>query len=126
MEGRSANIHSMLRSAWTAVLIALLLQTGIGLTPRGVAQKSQELGHTIVHAQGAQHHHHDDGSLHLEQALDESAHQHADEGMQLSALLSVSSSAVPVVVPCAVEWTAAAAVTTVFLEGPLRPPRCTA
>ena len=116
----------MLRSAWTAaVLIAMLFQTAVGFTSFGVAQKSQAFAHAITHAQATSHHHHDDGSLHLESASDESAHQHADEGMQFSALLLALAAALPEFRPAAVGWTAATAVTTVFLEGPLRPPRST-
>ena len=116
----------MLRSAWTtAVLIALLFQTWVGFTSCGVAQKSQAFTHAITHAQATGHHHHEDGSLHLEPASDEAAHQHADEGMQFSALLPASAAALPDLRPTAVGWTAAAALTTVFLEGPLRPPRST-
>ncbi len=114
----------MLRHAWiAAVLIALLFQAAVGITAFGVEQKSQAFAHAITHAQAAGHHHHDDGSLHLEPAADESVHQHADEGMQFSALLQASATVLADLRPSAVGWTAAAAVVTVFLEGPLRPPR---
>lgn len=116
----------MMRSAWTtAVLMALLFQTWVGFTSSGVAQKSQAFAHAITHAQATSHHHHDDGSLHLESASDESAHQHADEGVQFSALLPASAATLPQLRPTAAGWTAASALSTVFLEGPLRPPRST-
>jgi hypothetical protein len=114
----------MLQRAWTAaVLIALLSQTWVGFTFCGVAQKAQAFAHAITHAQATGHHHHEDGSLHLEPAAQESAHQHADEGAQLSALLPASTAALLDLRPTAVGWTADAALSTVFLEGPLRPPR---
>ena len=114
----------MLRNAWTtAVLIALLFQAGFGITAFGVEQKSQAFSHAITHAQATGHHHHNDGSLHLEPAADESAHQHGDEGMQFSALLPPSAASLPELRPTVVRWTAAAVLPTVFLEGPLRPPR---
>ncbi len=114
----------MLQRAWvTAVLVALLLQTWVGLTSGGVAQQAQEFAHAVAHAQTANHHHHGDGSLHLEQTSEEPAHQHADEGIQLSALLPAAAPGLPDLRPTAVGWTAAAALASVFLEGPLRPPR---
>lgn len=116
----------MLRRAWTiTVLIAMLLPTWFGFTSCGVAQKVQGFAHAIAHAQAANHHHHDDGSLHLEPAAQEPVHQHADEGMQLAALLPDAAAALPDVSPTAVGWAAASALTTIFLEGPLRPPRAT-
>jgi hypothetical protein len=116
----------MSKRVWaTAVLVAMLLQAWAGLTSGGVAQKAQEFAHAVTHAQAANHHHHDDGSLHLEPASQEPAHQHADEGMQLSALLPAAAPALPDLRPTAVGWTAAAALASVFLEGPLRPPRAT-
>ncbi len=107
------------------MLVAMLLQTWAGLTSGGVAQKAQEFAHAVAHAQAANHHHHDDGALHLEQTSEESAHQHADEGIQLAALLPNAAAALPDLRPTAVGWTAAAALASVFLEGPLRPPRPT-
>ena len=116
----------MLQRVWAIVaLIAMLLQTGLGLMPSGVAQKAQEFAHVVAHAQATSHHHHVDRSLHLEQTSSESAHQHADEGLQFAALLPDAAAALPDLRPMAVAWTANAALTTVFLEGPLRPPRAT-
>jgi hypothetical protein len=117
----------MSRRFWaTAVLIVLLLQTAAGLSAHGAALKFKEFGHALAHAQATDHHHHDDGALHLEPTSDEAAHQHDDEGVQLSALLPAPPAALPALRPRAVGWAAVTALSTVFLKGPLRPPRCAA
>jgi hypothetical protein len=114
----------MLRSAWaTVVLIAMVLQSWSGLTPMGVAQNSQAFAHTIVHTQSRNHHHHEDGSLHIEQASDEAGHLHADDGLQHSALVPAETLAAPFPQPRVDGVFADVALTSIYLEGPLRPPR---
>jgi hypothetical protein len=120
-------IAPMLRSAWTTVvLIALVLQSWAGLTPMGVAQNAQAFAHTLVHAQARNHHHHDDASLHIEQASDEAGHVHADDGLQHSALLPAEARTAPFPQPRVDGAFAAVALASIYLEGPLRPPRAAA
>lgn len=117
----------MPRSAWTTVvLIALILQSWAGLTPVGVAQNAQAFAHTLVHAQARNHHHHDDGSLHIEQAGDEAGHLHADDGLQHAALLPAETRTAPFPQPRVDRAVANVALASIYLEGPLRPPRTAA
>ena len=115
----------MTRSARaTFLILAILWQALVWLTPLGQAQKVADLINTMAHAQAVVHHHHDDQALHMDDhALDAAQHQHASEVLQLLGLeplvngiafdrprtFRFSSNAAPVV--------------TVFLQRPLRPPQ---
>jgi hypothetical protein len=117
-------IQPMLRGVWTTViLIAMVLQSWAGLTPMGVAQNAQAFAHALAHAQTLNHSHHDDGSLHMQQASDEAGHLHADDGLQHAALLPTEKPTAPFPQPRVVGAFADVAVTSICLEGPLRPPR---
>jgi hypothetical protein len=120
-------IWLMLHSVWTnVVLIALVLQSWAGLTPMGVAQNAQAFAHTLAHAQARNHSHHEDGSLHMEQATDEAGHLHADDGLQHCALLPAETRTATFPRPRVAGAFAGVALTSIYLEGPLRPPRAAA
>jgi hypothetical protein len=117
----------MLRSAWTTVvLIALILQSWAGLTSVGVSQTAEAFAHTIVHAKARNHSHQEDGSLRMEQATGEAGHLHADDGLQHAALLPAQSYTTLLPQLRAVDIWAGVTLTSIYLEGPLRPPRTAA
>jgi hypothetical protein len=107
----------------TYLLLAILWQALMWLTPYGLARKSQETAHMVVHAQTMDHHHHADQSLHLEETTDESTHQHTDAGMQPAGLLPFLSAQLPHWPSLAPDKTVRKGAPSVFLEGPLRPPQ---
>lgn len=87
-----------------------------------VMQRAGELEHMVVHGQDANHHHHEDQSLHME--VDEGAvqHLHSDAGSNPAGLIAlawpagnrVRSMSPPQALPSV--WCSP------ILEGPLRPP----
>lgn len=105
------------------LLFAILWQTLAMVSPMSIAAKSMEYEHAILHTQVSDHHHHDDGSLHLE-ALDASpSHLHADTGYSGSGILP-GAIAQELMAPLAGPGTDAAnGGPSPYLDGPLRPPR---
>ncbi|WP_146179619.1 hypothetical protein [Limnohabitans sp. Hippo3] len=111
----------------TFLILAILLQVVVWLTPWGQEQRIADLANTVAHAQATAHHHHDDHSLHMDDHVTEAAqHQHASETFQLVGL-------VPLVNGFALDRArstrfsnSAAPIAAVFLQGPLRPPQPTA
>jgi hypothetical protein len=107
----------------TLLLLVMLWQAVAWLTPFGVAQKAEEIAHVLVHTQEVDHHHHDDRSLHLEDADGEPPHEHAGNGAQPAALPPAIVASLPEF-PEPPRYPAATADRpSAFLEGPLRPPR---
>lgn len=109
-----------------AMLLAILWQSLAMLSPMSVAAKAMEYEHAALHAQTSGHHHHDDGSLHVEAVDSTSHHLHADSGLHSAGLppgainqALPAHATSPVGVPLAT-------IPTPYLEGPLRPPRITA
>jgi ABC-type Zn2+ transport system substrate-binding protein/surface adhesin len=122
----------MTRSARaTFLILALLWQAVVWLTPWGQAQRVADLSNTMVHAQALAHHHHSDHhhdhALHMDDHVTDAAqHQHASETLQWVAL-------VPPLQGFALDqrrplWPSnlATRLAAVFLQGPLRPPQTTA
>lgn len=117
----------MTRSARAALLIlALLWQAAVWLTPGGQAQRLTDLSNAMVHGQALAHHHHDDHALHMDDHVTDAAqHQHASETLQWVALMpSLQGFALDQRRPL---WPSnlAARLAAVFLQGPLRPPQTT-
>ena len=86
-------------------------------------QGGGDLEHLIVHGQYANHHHHADNTLHLEDDGGPVQHLHADSGNGSPALLTSHPAAlveVRIAPPPAVRYAAWRSPT---LEGPLRPPK---
>ena len=107
------------------LLLAIAWQTLSMLSPMSIAANSMEYEHAALHLHALDHHHHDDGSLHVEPSDNTPHHLHADG--------SVSATGLP---PGAIGEVQAArlagpgAATSVrrpspCLDGPLRPPRFT-
>ncbi len=111
------------------MLIALLCQPLAALSTQGAAMRSQDMGHMLLHAQDSGHHHHDDASLHVEDAIEDdrpAQHQHADSGMGSACLLTLGWAALPRWLPISPDPWVGAPGTTPFLDGPLRPPQTAA
>jgi hypothetical protein len=61
------------------LLAALFLQSAAAFGPATVAQRAGEIEHLIVHYQDANHHHHSDSSLHMDDDV-AVQHSHPDYG----------------------------------------------
>lgn len=74
------------------LLAALFLQSAAALGPATVAQRAGEIEHLIVHYQDANHHHHSDSSLHID---DDGAmqHSHPDFNNNPAALVNMHNAA---------------------------------
>lgn len=108
----------------TFLILALLWQALVWLTPYGQEQKIVALANTMAHAQTVSHHHHDDHSLHLDgHVADVSQHQHTNEALQVMGLVPPVNgftldrpSSTKILV-------SASPIADVYLHGPLRPPQ---
>jgi hypothetical protein len=112
-----------LRRFWWFVLIAMALVGQSFASARIAGPFSQDGGleHVLLHAQGEAHHHHDDGSFHLDDSSESVVHVALDQGSSTAASPD-GSSALPVTAH-ALPAHEPRAGPAPFLEGPLRPPR---
>ena len=105
------------------LLMTILWQTFSVLSPLTIAQRAIELEQTALHWQDANHHHHDDLSLHMEDAAETPRHVHADVGFNTAVLLITYWPHVATVRPLSPDMVVQALGPPPHLEGPLRPPR---
>lgn len=110
----------------TFLLLVMIWQALVTITPYGLSQVSEQFAHAIEHAQAVEHHHHEDKSLHLEVDSDESFHQHPNEGIQPAGLMQLVLAHLPGLPPSAPLVTDTTLLYHIFLDGPLRPPTLTA
>ncbi len=111
----------------TFLMLAMLWQALVWLTPWGQEQRVADLANTVAHAQALAHHHHHDHSLDMDDHVTEAAqHHHASETLQLVGLVHLVNG-FPLDRPRSTRFsTSAAPIAVVFLQGPLRPPQPTA
>ncbi len=62
------------------MLLAILWQSLVMVGPLTESHRGQEFEHAVLHAQTADHHHHDDLTVHVENADGVAPHLHADGG----------------------------------------------
>jgi hypothetical protein len=74
------------------LLAALFLQSAAAFGPATIAQRTGDIEHLMVHCQDADHHHHADSSLHMD---DDGAvqHSHPDYSNSSAALVNVHNPA---------------------------------
>lgn len=74
------------------LLAALFLQSATAFGPTTIAQRAGDIEHLMVHCQEADHHHHSDNSLHMDD--DGSAkHSHYDYSNSSAALVNAHNPA---------------------------------
>lgn len=118
----------------TLLMLALLWQSLVWLTPGGHAQLSTDLSNAWVHAQAGSHHaghgHHDhavsdrqsDPSLHLDVHNADGAHHHHETAQPLG--LAPKGESLGFDRPPSTQGAdQAPPIVSVFLQGPLRPPQ---
>ena len=113
----------MSRSLRAFILLAVLLWQSMAMLGQvTVAQRAGELEHLAVHSQDANHHHHADHALHMDDEDGLVQHLHADSGTNATGLLNslqpslAHSRSMSPLEASHVIWRSPT------LEGPLRPP----
>ena len=94
--------------------------------PMSVAAKVQEYLHAAMHLDRADHHHHEDGSLHQEAADQGGLHMHADGNMGSTGLPPGAMVQAAAARPAAPRVATAVRIPSPILDEPLRPPRISA
>ena len=111
----------------TLLILVVVWQTLVWLTPWGQAQQVLDLANNVAHAQAVAHQHHDDQSLHLDDLVSDAAqHHHVHESFQFLGLLpEINGFALdlPRTLPFSISVGPIAAA---FLQGPFRPPQAVA
>jgi hypothetical protein len=70
------------------ILFAVLVWQSLAmLSSFSISQRAYELDHLTVHVEEANHHHHEDQSLHIDVEENSAQHFHADSGSSSNALL---------------------------------------
>lgn len=108
------------------LLLVFVCQSLAGVGSQAVADRAQEFDHSNLHWQDTDHHHHDDQSLHVEDAGGDSRHQHTDSGMNNPCLLTMGWDGMPSIRPVSPDLSVRALGAAPLLEGLLRPPEAAA
>lgn len=115
---------AMRRSAVLFVLLFALLWQSVAMArPGSTINLLADLEHAVLHWQQEAHHHHDDGSIHLDDSLAATFHVLGDHATVTTALIPTVAHHFP---PCDSEPPGGmhdARVPAPFLDGLLRPPR---
>lgn len=105
------------------ILLAVLLWQSVSMLGSwSVSQQVGNLEHLIVHCQDANHHHHADNALHMDDDGGPVQHLHADSGNSSAALLTSLHPSLANVRSMSPPDTSYAIWLSPTLEGPLRPP----
>ena len=115
----------MRKTACVFVLIASICFQGAALAKQVLAwDRSGDAAHSVLHADGVAHHHHEDGSVHKDTSPKSKQHVQSDCCGSVAGLPPSDTGAVPALNPSqppadvARSWHG-----TPFLEGLKRPPR---
>jgi hypothetical protein len=112
------------RSRSLLLFLVMLWQVLLLLVPFNIAERAQALSHAMEHSEALLHHHHQDQSLHLEEATGQAIdHVHTDSGFSSAGLVPSGWPTVGVLTPFVHLAMASASIPFPHLEGPLRPPQ---
>lgn len=114
---------AMFRNLRSITILTVILWQSLALLGSwSVSQQVGNLEHLIVHGQDANHHHHSDNALHMDDDGGPAQHVHADTGNSSVALLTSQQSAAADVRSMSPPDKTYAVWISPTLEGPLRPP----
>jgi hypothetical protein len=105
------------------LLIAMLWQSVAMARPGSSINALADSAHAALHLAEEGHHHHDDGSFHLDESIESVQHLMADHASAATALLAMDSTGVPHAGSESPEVLRAHTRPQPFLDGLLRPPR---
>lgn len=118
----------MRRTFIVLVLIGSICVQGVALAKQVLAwERSGDAAHSMLHADGVAHHHHDDGSVHKDTSRKSKQHVQNDGCAGLAGIMpSVISAIAPLHLARAPADAVRRGHDSPFLEGLKRPPRPTA
>ncbi|MBY0411705.1 MAG: hypothetical protein K2Q97_16660 [Burkholderiaceae bacterium] len=105
------------------LLMAMLWQAVAWLSPVYIEQQKEAIAHMVVHAQEADHHHHADQTLQVDDEGSGVPHHHANQAAQVPGLPPAMVFGAGDALPSIWVPSAGTGPAQVFLEGFLRPPR---
>ena len=109
------------------LLLAVLIWQTVSVAEQGpLRNHSEEQAHALLHLQETGHHHHDDGSLQMDDSAESVLHLAADAALSFVALWSSASTLVDSFRPPQPAFSAAAGIPDPNPERIKRPPRLTA
>ena len=114
-----------IHSSWLrrAIVFALCLQMAMASGITAFITSQDQIHETVVHAQAQSHHHHIDLSLHIEGDDSHKWHLHYSDTLQINAILPDPRRESLVGADLHDHFLADRRHSSVFLEGPLRPPQ---
>lgn len=125
--GTSAYTSTMSRFGITIVLVlAMLWQTVAMARPGSTVSPAADLAHAALHWQDEGHHHHDNGSYHVDDSAESVQHLIAEHGSVSIAVLPAAPPSPPPLGTAPHGVLAEDPGPHPFLDGALRPPRLTA
>lgn len=114
----------MRRSAVLLVMLIAMLWQSLALARVGSTVNAlADRGHTALHWQEAGHHHHEDGSYHLDESKESAQHLLVDQVSATTALMFAASHGFPPLGAAAPSGRHDKTVPSPTLDGLLRPPR---
>lgn len=105
------------------LICVMLLQVMLLLVPINIKERSNDWSHQVQHSEALLHHHHQDQSLHLEQAKGQIDHVHIDNSFSSAGLVPSAWPTVFIFMSFERWAMVLAAIPHPYLEGPLRPPQ---
>jgi hypothetical protein len=105
------------------LLLVMLWQTFILFVPYNMKERASFWNHQVHHSEALLHHHHQDQSLHLEEANGQIDHVHIDNSSSSAGLIPSVLSTVGIYSSFERWALVLAAIPHPYLEGPLRPPQ---
>jgi len=108
---------------WRAIAVALCIQIAMASGITAFITSQDQIHETVVHAQAQSHHHHIDLSLHIEGDDNHNWHLHYSDTLQINAILPDPRRQSLVDAGLNDHFLADRRHSSVFLEGPLRPPQ---
>lgn len=112
---------------WFMAFVLALVVPCYGLAAAGqlLIMAKHDGSHALAHMAGEGHHHHDDGSLHVDDSDESVQHLHADDCIHSPALLTatIAFEPFPAAVATVPDGWGTSLAPPPFLEGPRRPPR---
>ena len=122
-QDKGLELFAMVFSRIPMILLAVFLWQSLAmLGSTNIAQRAGDLDHMVAHSQDANHHHHADQSLHMDDDDGPVKHVHADTNTNTALLLTAFQLAVIGVASFSPPETGHTAWSSHTLEGPFRPP----
>jgi hypothetical protein len=114
---------AMVRKVLSLLLILSVFWQSVAIAGVCATAATEEVAHAVLHWQDSDHHHHDDGSLHVDDSSGTIQHMHADSTNNIPGLLTAGWDTVPAIRSAGPAALAELPFPSPLLQGLLRPPR---